>query len=738
MVYINVNLLPVLIPERKDIMICKFTLAVITFLLCLMAFIAQAEEYLFLSDIEPTDTLFQVGGLGKDVMVSRDETHPIIIKSYSYDKGLSVHAYCKLAYDIGGEYELFTADIGVSGYAPGRMGSVDFSVYGDGKLLYQSGNKTLWSGPEKIRVNVEGVKKLELAVDSAGDGILGDHAIWGDAALLKSKETAPPATRKKFTVDQLRQWMLPQVYEFRKYPVELATRGYWIENIGPLEPQITDGYRPALKHELTSFGAPGQTILFSFVIKSAADIENIKLTASALEPDDPDIASDDLIEPGNIKTAMIIPSRMQPALYTDTIEKIAAGSNARILIMVELPDKLPSGTYTGRFTIAPGDKQSTKLTLSVDVLPITLLPPENKRCGIYYYMNADRTIRRDVAEKEMADAVAHGVGTVVWQAAPLIKTGNGWTLDMSEIETYWRLMQQFGFEGPLVINPGFRGIARRMGYDEEGKHRETGKLLSQDREFAARVKEINTKLLDLKSRLGIDEISLYIRDEPFIRGRLPFYLMLVEASKQTPGFTYWCTMYHKPDMMKQADPYIDVRCYHGDMHGESFAKLEQELQEAGDRAWYYYNVGGDNVLLARVANGVYFWKSPFEVHVPQVMPRHYYPFFRTPGPESGVDPLIIELQSIEDAQAILQQGPNTTLFWEAYREGYYDLIYLNTLKQEIERVGDGAEVERGIQLLKKVTGLNESAKKLSQLYTNKYFNDLRREIADLIVQLQRR
>ena len=95
------------------------------------------------------------------------------------------------------------------------------------------------------------------------------------------------------------------------------------------------------------------------------------------------------------------------------------------------------------------------------------------------------------------------------------------------------------------------------------------------------------------------------------------------------------------------------------------------------------------------------------------------------------------MKSIENASEILQQGPNTTLFWEAFREGYYDLVYLHTLKQEINRVGDGPEVDKGIQLLNKVKGLNESAKKLSQTYTNKYFDDLRREIAVLIVKLQR-
>lgn len=97
-------------------------------------------------------------------------------------RGLGTHAASRIVYDTAGAYATFEASVGMNGAATGTL---VFAVKGDGETLWESGIVRGGEAPVAVRVDVSGVKELELIVGDAGDGITADHANWADAKLLR-------------------------------------------------------------------------------------------------------------------------------------------------------------------------------------------------------------------------------------------------------------------------------------------------------------------------------------------------------------------------------------------------------------------------------------------------------------------------------------------------------------------------------------------------------------------------
>ena len=90
-----------------------------------------------------------------------------------YEKGIFAHAPSRLVFDLNGRWKSFSARAGLQ-----RGGnSAVFVVKGDGKELFRS---PLLQGEETrdVRVNVAGVKTLELVCEDGGDGNGGDWSVW--------------------------------------------------------------------------------------------------------------------------------------------------------------------------------------------------------------------------------------------------------------------------------------------------------------------------------------------------------------------------------------------------------------------------------------------------------------------------------------------------------------------------------------------------------------------------------
>lgn len=114
----------------------------------------------------------------------RDVTdQPLRLERKRYAKGLGTHAPSEIVYALDGRYARFAATVG----AAEQGGSVVFRVFGDDRLLAETG---VMQGLREVRsldVSVAGVRRLRLVVTDAGDDYFADMANWAAARLLKTQ-----------------------------------------------------------------------------------------------------------------------------------------------------------------------------------------------------------------------------------------------------------------------------------------------------------------------------------------------------------------------------------------------------------------------------------------------------------------------------------------------------------------------------------------------------------------------
>ena len=93
----------------------------------------------------------------------------LTLNGVAYSKGLGAHAYSEVHVALNGRYQTFSSDVGVDDSA-GSKGSVDFKVYADDVLLFDSGTMTGDSDAQSVDVSVTGANQLTLiATDAAGN-----------------------------------------------------------------------------------------------------------------------------------------------------------------------------------------------------------------------------------------------------------------------------------------------------------------------------------------------------------------------------------------------------------------------------------------------------------------------------------------------------------------------------------------------------------------------------------------
>ncbi len=145
-----------------------------------MEFSDQPEErpYYLPSDFKYDDYLFKV---------RKDQAQgggPLSIRGKVYAKGLGVHAISRLSFDLNRGYKRFLADIGLDDSA-GNLGSVEFKVYADGKLVYESGVLRRTTGVKSIDLEVLNVSRIVLEVTAADNADIQDRANWANAKLVR-------------------------------------------------------------------------------------------------------------------------------------------------------------------------------------------------------------------------------------------------------------------------------------------------------------------------------------------------------------------------------------------------------------------------------------------------------------------------------------------------------------------------------------------------------------------------
>ena len=111
---------------------------------------------------------------------------PLRIGGTQYGRGLGVHANGHIVLDLTRPFQRFTAFVGVDNNSDtaGSKGSVVFIVTADGQERFRSVVRRGGDDPLAVDVDLDGVHRLELAVNASDDGISFDQADWADAVLV--------------------------------------------------------------------------------------------------------------------------------------------------------------------------------------------------------------------------------------------------------------------------------------------------------------------------------------------------------------------------------------------------------------------------------------------------------------------------------------------------------------------------------------------------------------------------
>ena len=145
----------------------------------------RSTRMAFLSDLDPVEVVEEAlvtyaGPWRRDRNVVGG---PLTLGKTVYEKGLGVHARCRLTYDLDGRYDVFAAVIGLDATASGR-GDCVFVVEADGKELMRKRMR----GDDRsvpVRLKLAKAQRLTLLVDWGEDLDLADRANWCDARVLK-------------------------------------------------------------------------------------------------------------------------------------------------------------------------------------------------------------------------------------------------------------------------------------------------------------------------------------------------------------------------------------------------------------------------------------------------------------------------------------------------------------------------------------------------------------------------
>ena len=153
----------------------------------------QSDRLIYLSDLDPTDSEHQPvvtsprewrrdrSVLGNPLtFIDPSSRKPIV-----YAKGIGMHSYSRLVFEIPEGFDRFVALVGIDAETEGK-GDCVFTVRKDGIEIWSKSIKAT-DGTVEVDLDVSDAKEISLVVETGKQLDMGDHANWANARLLKTK-----------------------------------------------------------------------------------------------------------------------------------------------------------------------------------------------------------------------------------------------------------------------------------------------------------------------------------------------------------------------------------------------------------------------------------------------------------------------------------------------------------------------------------------------------------------------
>lgn len=148
--------------------------------------VVNMEDFTYLSDHNWAQQSNNYKQAQKDVAISgrnltlTGENNEAV----EYEKGLGMHSTSTVIYGLTDKKaDIFSTYIGVDRAMYNSVGQVQFEIYVDGKLAYDSGIMRAKDKQKYVEVNLADAKELKLVVKDGGNGNGSDHATFGDTKL---------------------------------------------------------------------------------------------------------------------------------------------------------------------------------------------------------------------------------------------------------------------------------------------------------------------------------------------------------------------------------------------------------------------------------------------------------------------------------------------------------------------------------------------------------------------------
>jgi len=154
-------------------------------------------KIVYLSDLKPDSEVFTPNPFtvtAKELAsrlefwrVRRDqnlESKSLRIRGQVYHKGLALHSRSELAWTLPGKFSRLEGVAGIDDDVR-PLGNVRLQLVGDGKALLEAGIAGTDTDPKPINLDVSGVRRLVLIVESQGNFGSADHLDLGNLRLIK-------------------------------------------------------------------------------------------------------------------------------------------------------------------------------------------------------------------------------------------------------------------------------------------------------------------------------------------------------------------------------------------------------------------------------------------------------------------------------------------------------------------------------------------------------------------------